>query len=372
MGSARVIRVEEPHSHLLAEFYRATWDADATSHGVAAARRADARRNVADPGTALPTYLFVTDGKPVGHLTTLPVVLTRSGRTEPAYFLKGFWVLLEHRNGPVGFLLAKAALRDLGTVLSLTVESAPRRLLGALGMVELGPLRDYIRVFNFGNVLRALRLRKTGRKGRALQALGIPIVGHVAGAILGGATRLWRGLHSTESKVACRVVGEPDATALDELWAAVSRDDSTAPVRDGGYLECRVAAERQSYAHVEARTSGQLAGYALLRRPSGRESEQYGPLRIACLSDVIYDKTEPAVARALVAGAEDVVRGDCDLLVCGSTDPRLHRLLAERAFLPAGRRVYLLARGAERGLELPDDLSAWSITRGDGGADGGF
>ena len=58
--------------------------------------------------------------------------------TEPAYWLIGFMVHPEHRNGPIGFLLLKQAVRDLEITLSLTVQQTTIRLLTAVGFRELG------------------------------------------------------------------------------------------------------------------------------------------------------------------------------------------------------------------------------------------
>jgi len=99
---SEVIRVEERHLPLLAEFVRAVWDPHATAERLGEARAGLAAANPAAPGEPPPTFLFLRDGRPVGHLTTIPARVAVGGREHPAHWMKGFWVLPEHRNGPVG------------------------------------------------------------------------------------------------------------------------------------------------------------------------------------------------------------------------------------------------------------------------------
>src|SRR5688572_26307900 len=119
---SRVVRVDGSHLHALTEFYREVWDRAATVSGVQQSRAAAAERNIADPGAAIPTYLFMRGERALGHLTTIPLRLWLDQSDRAAHWLKGLMVLPEARNGPVGFLLLKSAIAELNPTLALVVE----------------------------------------------------------------------------------------------------------------------------------------------------------------------------------------------------------------------------------------------------------
>ncbi|HYR07338.1 MAG TPA: hypothetical protein VEQ60_06205, partial [Longimicrobium sp.] len=151
-----VIRVGAEHAEPLAAFYRETWDAGATGGSVHAARRAAAARNPVDPGTPPPTWLFLANGRPVGHLTTIPIRLWTSAGERPAHWLKGLMVLPSHRNGPVGFFLLREALAQVELALSAAVAPDARALLQAAGLTDLGALPNAVRVLNPARVMRSV------------------------------------------------------------------------------------------------------------------------------------------------------------------------------------------------------------------------
>src|SRR5262245_38205251 len=141
-----VVQAGEQHMEIVAEFFRAVWDRQATADGVRAARRHDAAANPGALGEEAPTFLVLLDGRVVGFVSTIPFLLWNGVDERQAYWIKGLMVLPEHRNGPIGFMVLKEALRYLPCATSLTVASASRRLFEALGFRNLGLLRNYLRL----------------------------------------------------------------------------------------------------------------------------------------------------------------------------------------------------------------------------------
>src|SRR5213593_994324 len=127
-----IVRADDRHAPALAEFYRAVWDPSATPEAVRRARATAAAQNPVTPGEEVPTFLFLQRGRVLGHVTTIPVRLHAAGTSRPGHWVKGLMVVPEHRNGPVGMLLLKEAVRQLDLAMAMVVQPAPRRLFQAL------------------------------------------------------------------------------------------------------------------------------------------------------------------------------------------------------------------------------------------------
>ena len=72
-GKAEVVRVDDRYVAELVEFIRKVWDPNATLENVRRARAEQAANNQASPGEDVPTFLFLAQGHPIGHVTTIPV-----------------------------------------------------------------------------------------------------------------------------------------------------------------------------------------------------------------------------------------------------------------------------------------------------------
>ncbi len=80
---SEVVRVDERYLPELTEFYRTVWTPEATVDGVRDARARLAARNLAAPGEEIPTFLFLLDGRAIGHLSTIPFRLAAGGSEWP-------------------------------------------------------------------------------------------------------------------------------------------------------------------------------------------------------------------------------------------------------------------------------------------------
>ena len=225
-GRAFVTRFAPEYLRPLADFYRDIWDPTTTPELVAKGREEDAAHNVVAAGEEFPTYLFVQRDRILGHLTTIPVRLRVGGTARPAYWFIGFMVRPEHRNGPIGFLLLKGAVGELGLTLSLTVQQATVRLLTAVGFREIGVLPNYVCPLQPGRVLAKLDLDALGLIGipGPLRAMVRLARFHVASVGAGLAARMALDAWATfNGRPDSRFVGRssvemPDAS-LDALWS---------------------------------------------------------------------------------------------------------------------------------------------------------
>ena len=375
LPAAGVVRAGPEHLELLADFYRRAWDPGATAAGVRAARRAAAARNPVAPGEEPPTFLFVAGGRAVGHVGTLPARIWTPAGERSAHWVKGLMVLPEHRNGPVGFLLLREAVRHLGCALAMVVAPEAHRLFAAAGFAEVGTLPDAVRLLDPARVLRRLDPAALGgRVPHAAEALverlrGSPLASGAAGAAVRGALGAWSAVAGGTGGMRAVVLPELRPGEAGRLWARVRRALTCAPARDAAYLQARYR-EGGGYRLLGVYERGGLAGFAAVRPPRAEGDPRLGGVRVAALSELLFPPACPAVGRALLAGAETVARSlDADALLCSATHPAAAAALRRRGYLTLPGSVHVLLREVPGHSPLPRSLAAWWLTRGDSHAD---
>ena len=80
--------------------------------------------------------------------------------------MKGFMVLPEHRNGPIGYLVLKEAVRRLGIAAVLTVADPSRRLFEAMGFRNLGMLSNQILPLRPARIAASIDAEALGKSRR--------------------------------------------------------------------------------------------------------------------------------------------------------------------------------------------------------------
>lgn len=378
---ARVVRVTgQEHLEPLVGFYRRVWDAGATVEGVRRSRARAADQNPVSPGQPPPVFLFMQGDRAIGHLGTIPVRLWAGGAERPAHWLQGLWVLPEHRNGPVGFLLLREALAHLGTVLAVVVEEAPRRLYEALGFRMLGPIPNYLKPLRATKLARHLSLRDLGLASlpewclRAVELGQRAGLASIGGAALGGGIALWsrlRGSAPPPPEGVARDLG--DARGLDSIWETVRGGVNAAVARDSTYLRARYAPEAGSSYHPVRIGEGARGGLAIVKEPRPSADARLKGIRLSVLSEILYDPADADAGLGAVAAAERTAAElGADALLCTASHPDLGRLLARRAFLRLPGNQHFVFRTPEADPALPRTLAGWWLTRGDSRADAGF
>ena len=374
---------EDEHLPLLADFVRKVWSPEIQADKLRAARAQAAASNPADPGEAPPTFLFLLDGQAVGHLTTIPTRLQCGEWIGPAHWLKGFWVLPEHRNGPIGAMLVREAARRLDCLLATVVDEAPRRVFGAFKMQDLGTLTEHIRLLRPQRVLQRLDASAFGFGSNRLlrNALGIarqPGISHLGGALVRSALALRGAVAAGARDLDVGLDGQQDDAGLDALWTRVAGELELTPVRDAAYRRRLYGSEpdrRYRILSLERKGSrGEPVAWASIRAPRDGEGDpRLRGIRVATLSDVVVPLSRPEHGLALLREAESVARDQgADALLCSTSHPGLRHWLSQRAFVRVGGSLHLAARGPKAGPPLPPSLDAWWLTRADGGADDGL
>jgi GNAT superfamily N-acetyltransferase len=367
---AQVVRAGPGDAEALAEFYRQTWDAGATAESVRVSRRRAAAANTVSPGEEVPTFLFTAGGRVLGHVTTLPLRIWDGHATLPAYWLTGLMVLPEARNGPVGFLLLREAVRHLPRTMGMVVAPEARRLFTALGFLDLGTLCDRVRLLEPKRVIRALaadgaELPAAARKvPRAL--LRSPLATALMGAAARAALGAWCAVADSPRYQRGWILPELPLGEVHRLWMRTRSALRGAPARDAGDLEARYG--QGGYRWIGVRESGGLVALGVLRPPSPGGDARLGGIALATLADVVVPPDRPDAARALLATAELAARGlGADALLCAASHSSLAGPMRRRGYLQAGARVHAMVRAP--GDDLPRSASAWWLTRGDGHAD---
>ena len=378
--AARVVCVEEPDIAALAAFYTEAWGELVSPETVRRNRAAAADGNPATPGQVPPAFLFMTGGRAVGHLGTIPVRLRFAGAESPAHWLKGLMVLPAHQNGPVGFFLLREATRACGTAaMALVVELAARRLYTAHGFADLGALPNGMKLLAPARVLERLDLEKVGlplpawmvKLARAARWRPVAAAG---GAMLAAAAGLWTAARGGGGGAARSGTELPPRAELDRLWETMRSAIPAAVVRDGAYLERRYGGRRaRDYLAIPVRDASRaLSALAIVRRPRASGDPRLNGIRVAVLSDLLYPPASAALGLEAIAGAERTARAaGADALLATATDERVRALLRRRAYLDLPGNVHLMVRvsGAAGTCGTPPRLGEWWLTRGDSEAD---
>ena len=375
-----VVRVQDDHAEMVAEFIRQVWDSEATAVSVLASRAIGAAKNTAEPGVAPPTWIAVQDGRVLGYVTTLPIRLWDGVREWPAYLIKGLMVLPEFRGGPIGYLVLKAAVASLPRSGALAVAPPARRLFEALGFRDLGAVPNWARPVAPGRILH--RLDPAG--------LGFPSPPRWAAAALHLARRTglatvagWAGGVALRATAAMGRLSEngPDAgefdpkasvQELDSLWDATRSGIRSAVVRDARYLTDRYAGgARDNYVWLAARRQATLVGVAILRRPRADGDERLKGIGLATLADVLYPLDQPAIGLALLGAVERSAQLlGADAILATTSAPAFSAVLRRQWYMPLSGNVHFLVRDvAGQATTFGQALSDWWTSRGDGQAD---
>jgi hypothetical protein len=358
------------------------WDPGATPETVIAARRVEADRNMAEPGTPPPTWIALQAGRCLGYVTTIPVRFWDGRRDLPAYLIKGLMVLPEFRSGPIGYHVLKSAASAMPRTAGLAVAPPARRLFEALGYTDLGAVPNWIRPLRAHRIVERLDLT----------ALGLTLP-RAAGALLGvsratGLARIagWTGSLALQGTAAAvrlaagsfetRVIQPGKCPKeLDRLWAASRERYHSAVVRNAAYLQHRYpVGDGSPYLWAATARRGTLAGIAVLRRPRPDGDERLRGIRIATLADVLYHPDQPAAALSLLGQVERLAREvDADAVLASTSAPAFAGVLKRQWYLPLSGNVHLLLRDVTpEAAGFGRALSEWWISRGDGQADDAF
>lgn len=371
-----VVEADDRHADALAEFYRNVWDPEATGAGVRAARRA-AANNPVTPGQVPPTFICLRNERVIGFVTTIPIRINACGAERIGHWVKGLMVSPEHRNGPVGMLVLREAIRRLGLAGAMVVQPAPRRLFEALGFTDVGVIPNHVHALRPNRILRALAASDlpgspAGRAASLLRAGRFPPIAWFAHLTARAATRAWTAFSEPTLRSAgvtrCSTEAPPE-DELDALWQRARAGIGAGSSRDGASLRWRYGSGGP-YHWVTVRSPLGLTGVALLRPPRERGDPRLHGIRVATVSDILFHPSDAGTGLALLAGAERGARAlGADAVLCSATHRRLHGVLRRRAFVPIPGNVHFLLRDPDGPRASVPPIEDWWLTRGDSNAD---
>jgi hypothetical protein len=162
--------------------------------------------------------------------------------------------------------------------------------------------------------------------------------------------------------------------SLDSLWYSCRDVLGCAGVRDAAYLKWRYdTSSTGAYRTIEVTEATVLRGIAVVRVPRVEGDPRLRGIRVATLSDLVYDPTRTRVGLALLAEAERVARSlDADVLLVSASHRAHGAVLRRRGFVRFGGNLHLLVRDATGALPGAATLADWWVLRGDMKADNVF
>jgi hypothetical protein len=367
----------DEHAEALAAFFRKTWDPAATAERVRA-NRERTRDNDVTPGQPYPTYLALADGEVVAYLSSLPARFWIDGTALPGWWAKGLMVVPDYRNGPLGALLVREQAKHLPVLGSLAVNAAALRLFTAAGLAEIGPLSNRLIVLRPGRVLRRLDPallpfdRLGGVLGRAVRLATHRRVRPVAvlgGEAMGAVMRVVGSMRPKAGKCDAGVTLPPD---VDRLWGRSLGGLRAGVVRDRVHFARRYGAPAEApYAYVSVRRAAELVGLAVVRKPRADGDPRLSGIRVAVLSEALFDSRAERDGTAVLSGAAAAARDvDADALLVSGTHDALNRMARACGAVSLPGTVHCLIRVPGH-APLPPGREWW-VTRGDGDADTAF
>lgn len=342
--------------------------------------RTAAIENPFEPGIDPPTVGAFLDNRLVGFVTTIPTQFWQGEKYAAAHWVKALCVLEEHRNGPIAMLLMKGILKHIDVAASMPASPMARELSVALGMLDLGAVRDYIAPLRPTRILRKLEYRRFEHLSRLPRAVWLaievakipPLAYAIGGAISLGLTvlRLRNALAGREltTKLATRL---PSEATLDSLWARARSASGCSPTRSGAYLLWRYERGGEGhYSFAAAWCGDDLMGIAVLAPPRRVDDSRIAGLGLGSVVDLLLDPNCPAALPSLLGIARGWARvANYDALLLTASQLRLRGPLRRSGYFQVPGNIHLMLRdsGGKRGLST--DLDTWTVTRGDAWGD---
>lgn len=376
----RARRLGETDADAIAEFMRsAGWNANATPDGVRDWLQTAAAQNPFEPGVGPPLVGVFVGPLLVACLTSIPTRFWNGREFAAAHWLKGFWVLEQHRDGLIGYLLLKEMLKHVGLAASMPAALAPRQLSVALGMLDLGAVRNYIEPLRIARILRKLDARLLELNGVpksasiALKIAKIPPVAYAVEALIAlglAAARLPSilAVRALTTQLGERLPSEGD---LDSLWGRARSVGSCCASRSGAYLQWRYEQGANGrYWFVSCWRQAELVGLAVLQHPERLDDPRLAGLLIGSVVDLVLDPRCPDALPSVLGAARRWARPlNYDALLLTMSNLALRGPVLRDGYVPMPGNIHLMVRdpGGKHGLS--SNLDAWMVTRGDAWSD---
>jgi hypothetical protein len=376
----RARRLDETDADAISEFMRsARWDANATSDGVRRWLRTAAAENPFEPGAEPPLVGVFVGPLLVACLTSIPTRFWNGREFAAGHWLKGFWVLEQYRDGLIGYLLLKEMLKHVGLAASMPAALVPQRLSVALGMIDLGAIRNYIEPLRIARILRKLdaELLKLNGLSRpasiALRFAKFPPVAYAADSLISLCLAALRLPSAFAARTLTTRVEErlPSESDLDGLWDRARGSVSSCATRSGAYMRWRYErGENDRYSFASCWHQNDLVGLAVVQRPERLDDPRLAGLVIGSMVDLVLDPRCPAALSSVLEAARRWAKSlNYDALLLTMSNLALRAPVMKAGYVPMTGNIHLMLRdpGGKNGLR--PNLDTWMVTRGDAWSD---
>src|SRR5262249_25057928 len=189
-------------------------------------------------------------------------------------------------------------------------------LLTAVGFRELGVLPNYLRPLRPGRILSKLDPESLGLTGlsaavrMAARAARLPMAAGAAGLAVGAGLGVWATLNGRPGRgMRNHDAAEALGGRADALWIECRDQLGCVAARDSACIRWRYdVSSTGPYRSVGVTQDGALRGLAVIRAPRADGDLRLRGIRVATLSDLVYDPARVDVGLALLAGAERAAR----------------------------------------------------------------
>jgi hypothetical protein len=358
----------------LGRFVQRVWPKDVSAQSQASA---------SEPPSS-PIFLFLKGQEVIGHIATMPVRLRSPSGIHAAYWVVGFMVLPEYRNGLIGPLLIKKVNETLDCALTLHVEEAPLKVFKGLGWKHAGVIPQYVLVCDAYGFLKNIRLnqvpRFTERSGNGstlLSAmLALPPVRLGVAFLASIALKVF----SVAAAILKPVQGSGTVTeefgfdqSYDFLWDRVAHKYDAMVVRDRSYLELRYAKRMKNYRLLVYREKGDLLGYCIVKLKEFTDDPRMGRMRVGTIVDCLFDPADVYVLQSLITNSIRLCKQEAaDAVFCTASHTALRRLLKLNGFFEMPGNLNFAYLDRMKSLEPDIFLDSWHLMRGDSDADANF
>jgi len=241
--------------------------------------------NNGDDGPVI--WIAVEGERVLGQMATMPFPMWWGGTEVSASAGMDYCVRKSAQGRGLGIALSEAWAEHVGVALALGLTPSSYPLFQKI-FTDVGPMPAYLKVLDATAVAR----RRWG-----------PVAGAVGGPLLGLGLRLFSRRLARGDGIDVREVSSV-TEEYDDLWARARASFATAVRRDARYLTWKyLRCPFREYRLLEARTRGELSGFAVVR-DEGDPSFPRG-----FVADLFCDARDLAVQDALIDAALDGFRG---------------------------------------------------------------
>ena len=333
-----------------------------------------------EPTNTHPTFLFLKDHEVIGHITAIPVQVACRSHYVPAYWVVGFMVLPEYRNGLIGPLLIKKENETLPFAMTLHVEENVLKIFKGLGWRHLGVLPQYVRVVNPYGLVNNLHIgrldflkRRTPRLAKFFQPIASSFVGRwIVSSGLGLVSSIWKigGRIARGYQRQYAVLEEKEFHAgYDDLWKDVGEKFDAAVVRDRAYLTSRYGTFPHAYRVLACYSGQELVAYCILKVKMFADDHRMGNTRIGTIVDCLFDPEDARHLHALLLEAVCLFRKETvDAIVCTASLSVLRASLLRHGFFKIPGNLNFAFHISPSVTPITAPLDAWHLMRGDSDA----